>query len=210
MKLGTVVCAAAMVCLCGASSAWAQDERGFVRVLGGGTFGTANASPIFGGGVGVNVAPNIQLTGELGRIGNVLPSELEDNFDLLEDLLSIELGLPVSFDVKAPIVYVLGGVRFNVPAPGRVQPFVEGQVGVGTISFDIEAEVAGIDLSDEIQDEAGLENETELIVAFGGGVNLGFTETLGVDVGYRYGRIFTDDPAVNTNTVYAALTFKFR
>jgi hypothetical protein len=208
MKLGQAVCAAALVCCC-ASSAWAQD-RGFARVLGGATFGTSSTSSIFGAGAGVSIGPNIQIFGEIGRMGNVMPSEFEDDFEELADLLTDELGILVTLDVSAPAVYALGGIRFNVPAPGRVQPFVEGLAGVSTISFGIEAEVGGIDISQEIEDEAGIENETEMTLAFGGGINFGLTETLGLDVGYRYNRIFTEDPAVNASAIYAALTFRFR
>jgi opacity protein-like surface antigen len=193
-----------------ASPAWAQTDRGFVRGLGGLTFGTAEASSIVGGGAGVTIGSNLQIVGEIGRINDVLPSEIRDQLDLLTALLVLETGLPVSLDVTAPAVYGLGGLRFNFPMPGRISPFVEGQVGVANISFDVNAKVAGIDISREVENEADIDSATKLLVGLGGGLQLRINEAFGVDVGYRYGRIFTDDPAVNTNAVYAALRIAIR
>jgi opacity protein-like surface antigen len=205
MDCRRVTCVGAVVYLLSVTPSWAQTERGFVRGFGGVTFGTAEVSSVFGGGGGVNVGPNVQIVGEIGRIQDVLPSELQDDLDFFITVLSLELGVPISVDVKAPAIYGLGGLRFNVPTAGRVRPFVEGQVGVANISFHVDAEVAGIDISQEVEDEADLDNESEVLLGLGGGLNLALTDTLGIDLGYRYGRIFTDDPAVNTNAVYAAL-----
>ena len=204
------LCVGLFTCLLSATPAWAQAERGFVRGLAGVTFGTAETSSIFGGGGGVNIGPNLQITGEVGRISDVLPSEIQDQLNLLSTLFFVETGLPVNMDVTAPAFYGLGGVRFNIPMAGRVRPFVEGQVGVANISFDIDANVAGIDISREVEDEADLKSQTEFLLALGGGVNVPFTDSLGLDLGYRYGRIFTDDPAINTSAVYIALRFAIR
>ncbi len=97
------------------SSAFAQSERGFVRGLGGVSFGTETSS-VFGAGAGFNVGPNIQITFEVGRFQNVLPREIKDQLDLLASLLTAEFGLPVTIDVKLPAVYGTAGLRWNFPA----------------------------------------------------------------------------------------------
>ena len=203
------MCFGVIVWMLGVVPASAQGERGFVRVLGGFTFGAAETSSIFGGGGGVNVGDRVQITGELGHMGDVLPEELRDDLDLVSALLTLELGLPVSLDATAPTFYGLGGVRYSSPT-GRVRPFAEAQGGFARITFDIDAEIAGLDLSQDVEDEADLESGTEFLLGLGGGVTFMFTDTVGIDVGYRYGRIFTDDPAINTNAVYGAVRFNFR
>ena len=42
------MCLGMILCVLGVVPAWAQSERGFVRGLGGVTFGTAESSTIFG------------------------------------------------------------------------------------------------------------------------------------------------------------------
>jgi opacity protein-like surface antigen len=203
------MCFAMILCVLGVVPAWAQNERGFVRGLGGVTFGTAETSTIFGGGGGVNLGGGVQITGEVGRIEDVLPKELRDELDVVSALISLELGVLISVDATAPATYGLGGVRYTSPV-GRVRPFAEAQAGFAHISLDLDAEIAGLDLSKELEDEADLESGNEFLLGLGGGVTIMFTDTVGIDVGYRYGRIFTDEPAINTNAVYAAVRFSIR
>src|SRR5262245_20941344 len=86
----------------------AQTEKGFVRGLAGVTFG-AETSTIFGGGFGWTVAPNLQITAEVGRMQNVIPGEIQDLLDEFNDFLVSEAGIPVDLDVAVPVFYFLGG-----------------------------------------------------------------------------------------------------
>jgi opacity protein-like surface antigen len=207
MKSISLACLVSGVLTLGVSPAAAQGGAGFVRGTGGATFGTADAGAVVGGGFGIAVGPNVQIVGDFARVTDILPSEIRDGLDLISALISLEVGLPVSIDATAPAFLATGGVRFDVPARGRVRPFVEVQGGVARISFDLEADVAGIDISREVEEEADLESGSEFVVAAGGGVAIALTEAVGLDFGYRYHRIFTDDPAVNVNAVYASVRF---
>lgn len=200
------ICFAVVLCGLGVGPASAQTERGFVRGLGGITFGTAESSAIFGGGGGFSVGNGVQITGEAGHIGDVLPKEISDELDLISALISLELGLPVRLGVEAPVFYGLAGVRYDVLPGGRIRPFVEVQAGVAHIGLDIQAEVAGLDLSQAVEDEADVESGSQFLLGLGGGVTVMSANRVGIDVGYRYGRVFID-PAVNTNTVYGAVRF---
>ena len=51
--------------------------------------------------------------------------------------------------------------------------------------------------------------ETKALATIGGGLQLAITQKMGVEMGFRYMRIFTDNPAINTGTVYGALRFGF-
>lgn len=188
-----------------AASAQAQPaQKGEVYGLGGMTFGT-ETSTVFGGGARFNVTPTIQVFGEAGRMQNVLPKSIQDAIDLYTSLYLY--GSDVELDLRVPAVYGMGGVRFVVPTKGKVRPFVEGGVGIASLSYKLDAKVDGISLSD-IEDELELESETELMFAFGGGVTADLNKNLGVDAGYRFVRISADD-GVNTSSVYGGVHFKF-
>ena len=61
--------------LLAASTASAQEARASVQGFGGvgmGSFTTPNTN--FGGAITGDLTPNIQLIGEAGRLGNILPS----------------------------------------------------------------------------------------------------------------------------------------
>ena len=88
-------------------------------------------------------------------------------------------------------------------------PFVEGGVGVARISLDIDAEAFGINISQEVEDELGDISSTEFMLAVGGGINVSATSNVGFDFGYRYIRIFTDDPSIDTSQVYGAAVLGF-
>jgi opacity protein-like surface antigen len=192
-----------------ASHVFAQAERGFVRGLGGITFGTETSS-IVGGGAGFNVVPNLQVTVDIGRMQNVMPRKIKDDLDAAATLITIFYGVPVTIDVKIPAFYAAGGLRYNVPTTGRLRPFINGDVGVGHISADITSTVAGIDISRDVEEAADLGTANKFLLGLGGGATLGLTDAVGLDIGYRFNRIFTDDPAINASALYAAIRLSIK
>jgi hypothetical protein len=192
-----------------AAPASAQNDRGFVRGLAGLTFGT-ESSTLFGAGLGWNIGPNLQITADIGRMQNVMPSEIQEELDLFVELTELDLGVPIEFEARIPAFYFTGGVRLNVPTMQRFRPFVEGAGGVGRISADFHVEIDGEDVSDELTDEVDLEPESKFMLMFGGGLAFDLSQNVGVDVGYRFHRIFTEDPAINASAVYAAIRWNLR
>lgn len=182
------------------------QNRGFVGALGGVTFGTETSS-IFGAQAGARIAPGLAIFGEVGRIQNVVPREIEDTFQELIEEFEEQTGAAISARLKVPAFYALVGLRWSTDA--SIAPFVEGGVGFARLTADIEATLDGVDVSDEI--EAFLEDDsaTDFLLGIGGGLNARLTDALRLDIGYRYTRIFTDEPAVNTSQVYGALKFWF-
>ena len=60
-------------------------------------------------------------------------------------------------------------------------------------------------------EELGEEDSTnELMIALGGGLAIGLSDGVGIDVAYRYHGITTDDPMVHASAVYAGLRIVFR
>jgi opacity protein-like surface antigen len=186
-----------------ASSASAQ-ERGVVQGVAGMTFGTETGA-IFGGGFGVNVAPSVQITGEFGRMQNILPKWMQDEADegarLVEDVVFIffDERVDVDVDARASAFYGMGGARFVAPTAGLVRPFVGGSVGFAHVTPSIGLALEGDDITQEAIDDGFLErfeSLSKLMMAFDGGVSVRAGRAVSIDIGYRYTRIFADPRAV--------------
>jgi opacity protein-like surface antigen len=165
--------------LSAASSAAAQD-RGFVQGFGGlqlDTFGgtTAGSNTSFGGVVGASLTPNIQVVGEGGRIGNVVPSGTNA-------LLAFS---PIGFGVSA--WYGQGGVRFTGSSLA-IRPYAEAAAGIARLSSNL----GGLDGRGGVLADLALRflDRTEPIATVGGGVTIGGGAFV-ADLGYRYRRVFS-------------------
>jgi opacity protein-like surface antigen len=208
MKTNVAACAMLLALAAGSGTAWAQSGSGFVRGIGGVTFGTADPGGLFGGGIGKDVAPMLQIAGDAGRLSDILPSELRDQLQELGDIYSSLLGVPVTLDATAPAFYAAAGARVLVPSDGRLQPFLEVQGGIVRVSFDVAASVGSEDISDILEEQLDLETASDFLMVFGGGVGIGVTNALGVELGYRYHRIFSD-PAIHSHAAYGGVRFVF-
>ncbi|HYN07079.1 MAG TPA: outer membrane beta-barrel protein [Vicinamibacterales bacterium] len=210
MRIVPIVLAGALViALASPVSAQGTSTSGmFVGGLGGLTFGTATSSAI-GGQVGVRIMPNVFVIGEFGRIQDVLPAEISDQIQEGVDFLE-QQGIPVDIDVKVPALYGFGGLRW-AQSGRRIAPFVEGGAGFAHLTSKISGTVAGVDITEFIEDQIGDLDQSinEFLIAFGGGVNIGLTPTVSADAGYRFTRIFTEDPVVNTSMIYGAIKIMF-
>jgi hypothetical protein len=131
----------------------------------------------FGGRVTFDLAPGVQVMGELGRLGNVLPSFV---------------ALPLSFvpgDLKVSAFYGEGGVRFLAAPHSAVSPYVEGTAGMAHLQFGI----AGLGSTGDAIARAALNlvDTRDPMIGGGGGVLL-HGGPIHVDIGYRYKRILAN------------------
>jgi opacity protein-like surface antigen len=69
----------------------------------------------------------------------------------------------------------------------------------------------GVDFSELIEDELDGDdtNATKFLVALGGGVTVRPSRSLAVDLGFRYTRIATEDPVINSSMAYGAVKVGF-
>lgn len=214
MKLRGLLTAAAVVVSIAVTSPASAQSSTYAAGLGGVTFGTVGSTAV-GARLGVPVGGGgTFVIFEIGRMMNVMPQDVADTVELLEDLAELETGEDVSLEVSVPATYGFAGLRWSPVTAGsgrRIAPFVEGGFGFGRISLNIdEAEVGGIDVSPIIRDELGDQtSDTEALLALGGGVRVPFHPRASVDIGYRYSRIFTDDPTINSSMVYGAINYAF-
>ena len=172
LRIGSVVAVALFL----TSPASAQELSASLQAFGGigvGSFTTTNTN--FGGVISGSLTDNIQLLGEGGRIGNVLPSTTQALVGLS----------PVGFGISA--WYGAGGVR--VTGGSGVRPYAEATAGIARLN----PHVTGISGVPAFITNLGLNllDRTAPIGSLGGGVTFEGGPFL-MDVGYRHRRVFTD------------------
>jgi hypothetical protein len=131
----------------------------------------------FGGRVSIGLVPGVEVLGEFGRIGNVMPATL-----------AIPLAF-TPFDVRVSAFYGEGGVRLLAAPRSAFSPYVEGTAGFAHLGFH----VSGLSGTADAVTRAALQafDQREPIAGLGGGVLLGLGP-MQVDLGYRYKKIFSD------------------
>jgi hypothetical protein len=131
----------------------------------------------FGGRVSFDVVPAVQVFGEFGRIGNVMPSLLETGLAFTR------------LDLTASAFYGEGGVRLLAAPRSAVSPYVEGTAGVAHLRLG--ARGLGSTTDAIIRAALNLVGTRDPVFGAGGGV-LMRAGPLNVDVGYRFKRIAAD------------------
>ena len=131
----------------------------------------------FGGRVSFTVVPAVQVFGEFGRIGNVMPSLLETGLAFTR------------VDLRASAFYGEGGVRLLAAPHSGVSPYVEGTAGIAHL--DLGTRGLGSTTDAVIRAALNFVDTRDPMVGAGGGV-LMRTGPLNIDVGYRYKRIITN------------------
>lgn len=212
MKLPVAVVCLVMV-FAAPTPADAQD-RVFVSAIGGATVGTESGG-VFGGTIGMKVTPNAQIFGEFGRLQNVLPTSVLEEVEVEAALVANSRGGKASSTASAKATYGLAGLRMNVWKIGDAQVFLEGGGGAAEVKSSHTVDIRGsATLQGDISNLVSVpftasSPQTSALATFGGGVLLGISQKMGVEMGYRYMRIFTDNPGINTGTIYGALRFGF-
>jgi opacity protein-like surface antigen len=171
-----LILATVLTALLGATSSVAAQDRGFVQGFGSLQLeDLSSINPSFGAVIGASLVPNIQVIGEGGRIGNVLPSNAST-------LLAFS---PVGFGVSA--WYGQGGVRFTTSG-SAVRPYAEASAGIARLQTDLR----GLDGNAGAIADFALPflDRTEPIATIGGGLTIGAGPVM-ADVGYRYRRVFS-------------------
>lgn len=161
-----------------ASAQGAASVEGFGGLGLGVSTVTQSQSPSLGGRLTFEVTPGIQVIGEAGRIGNVLPPLADAVFSLAQT------------DLRASAFYGEGGFRFLAAPHSKVSPYGEATAGIARLSVSspklgtIGNAAASIALT--------LAGRTEPVAGLGGGL-LVRTGPVVFDFGYRYKQLFTDD-----------------
>lgn len=138
------------------------------------SLGDSSVPVDFGGRVSFDVVPAVQVIGEFGRLGNVMPP-------------FIDTGLAFTrIDLTMSAFYGEGGVRLLAAPRSAVSPYVEGTAGVAHLRFG--ARGLGSTTDALVRAALNLVDTRDPLFGAGGGVLLR-GGPLHIDVGYRYKRI---------------------
>ena len=152
-----------------ASAQTSLDGFGSVQMDNPAALGSSGFPVDFGGRVSFDVMPAVQVFGEFGRVGNVMPT-------------LIETGLAFTrLNLTASAFYGEGGVRLLAAPHSAVSPYVEGTAGVANL------QLRRVWLDDRCPHSRGvnLVDTREPLYGIGGGVLLQ-SGPLRFDLGYRY------------------------
>jgi hypothetical protein len=204
-------------------TAWAQatsmtqqpaqvgPKRIFVGATGGVTLGNTTGGA-FGGEVGFRFGDSVEFFGEGGRMTDVTTSDTEGAAQAVVDYLNTLGQGTASYSAETPVNYGAVGLRYLFLA-GPTEPYVAVSVGVANVERNTAFSLNGSDVTGQLpslgvalgEDLSGRTNN--LLTTVGGGVRIPLGSVI-VDVGARYGRIFTD-PGIDTFRVYAGVGFAF-
>lgn len=197
----------------------AQDQspdqsKMFVRALLAATAG-AGPGAVFGATLGVRTGKKLQILGEAGRMMNIMPASVADKIDVAAALVADSRGGKGSSRATASANYGLAGFRVRLRDLKDAQTFTEFAVGAANVRSHVSAQIRG---SETLQgDISSLVStpftttgpQTKAMAAVGGGVILGVTRTTAVEMGYRYVRIMTKNPAISMSKIFGGVRIGF-
>lgn len=184
--------------------AQADAPRAFIGGLAGATVHEQTAG-VLGAQAGIRAAGGLHIIGEAGWLRNVLPGPVQGDIDIVSALLGLG-GSPVAIDARLQAGYGFGGLRWS-PVRARLSPFVESGVGAARLTLHVDAAGdLGEDIEDDLRDST---DATKPLFMAGGGLNVVLGGPVSLDAGYRYTRIFTDEPVINAHAVYGAVKVGF-
>jgi opacity protein-like surface antigen len=211
MRAVMFVAAVAIVTMFTAGPAFAQmQERVYVTGVGGFATTPDTTSRDVMGEVGVRVARNLFVFGDLGQFHNLQPSVVQPTVDATTAILAAGQGLNVTGTARVPAWYSVGGLRYEVPIHSRLlSPYVLGGLGVArlnpTAQFtfvsgpmpDGSTQAAGADVTSQILtagDFTAPPATTALMFTLGGGAEIPVARHWAIDAGYRFSRIAATTP----------------
>ena len=146
----------------------------------------------------------VDLAGNLTRSLAVV-AQIGGNYKSFEQSASFG-GASASANASLKLYEFMGGVRMSSHASRSVVPFAHVLAGAayGSGSFEGSGSFAGQTFA-----VSGADSRTNFALQFGGGTNIGMTETVGIRFGVDYLRIFESEGGLNAFRVGAGLNLKF-
>jgi opacity protein-like surface antigen len=191
-----------------------SSQIGYGEFVAQAAFGNVTSNS-FGGEIGINVLPDLQVFIEGGHMGDVATPSISDAAKLIAGALSQSQPAPVGYSVKQPVTFGAAGLRYLIPVQSPVRPYVMGGLGLAKVQQQFAVTIGGTDVTSTL-DQYGVQlgtdlsgSFTKLLLVVGGGVTYPVWQHLVVDLQYRYGRIFADDQGINTHRAGIGVGVRF-
>jgi opacity protein-like surface antigen len=201
--------------LISAASAGAQTpagDRGYVEGIAESAFGNVT-SQSFGAEIGVTVRPDLQVFGSFGNVRDVATTEISSAAATIAGALAQLQPGAVSYSVKEPVTFFVGGVRYRIATTSKLKPYISGGVGLAIVKKDVKFLIGGTDATSTLSQLVTLGSdiggdESKLMFTLGAGVVYPVWHQVIVDLHYQYGRISTDT-AITVNRAGVGVGLRF-
>lgn len=196
------------------AAAQAQESKVVFRPMVGGVVG-AGPGASFSGAISFKATDKLQIHGEFGRLMNILPKSVLEEVEINAAAVAFSRGGKHSSDASASASYGMVGIRQALRDVSGANTFVEIGVGMAQVKSEISAAIRGSaalqgDISNLVTTPFTTATpETKPIVSIGGGLILGISRTMAVEMGARYQRIFTSDRAINMGNIFGGFRVGF-
>ena len=207
------------------TAAYAQEPRGYVEGNGALSRLTGSTSSAgVNGEVGIKVAPNVVLFGNIGNLRDIHWSSLQTSVDSTVTTLSTDDGLTATAKARVPTWYSMGGARIQFPNHSAITPYVFGGIGFARMNPSVRflyqdgttlsgnTANAGDDITADVLG-SGLFTaptpSTSLMLRTGAGVQVPISKHLLGNIGYSVSRISAADAPIHAQDFTFGLGFKF-
>lgn len=210
LRISTVT-AAAWLAAAGAAHAQSAPpaSKGYVELVAQSAFGNVT-SQSFGGEVGFALRPNVQVFVEGGRIRDAAPSVLGNRAQTIAGGIAAVAG-SADFRVRQPVTFGQAGLKYVLAASGtKAEPYLLAGGGIANVKRDVTFTTPAGDAAQFVTLGSDLSgSETKGMISLGAGVAIPVWRTLGIDLQYRYGRVFTSNEGLNVSRAGIGVGVRF-
>jgi hypothetical protein len=198
-----------------AATAGEASEKGYAEIVLQSAFGNVT-SQNYGAEFGVTIVEHLQVFAEVGQTRDVATPTLGTNAQRMAVYLST-VDPNASFSVKEPVIFGALGLRYLLPVPGKVQPYLLGGFGIAKVTQNVKFFSGGTDVTANLQQSpyftvlgTDLTGDfTKPMFVVGGGVSVPVWQRLVLDFQGRFGRILADDEAITVGRAGVGLGIRF-
>jgi opacity protein-like surface antigen len=204
-----------MLALSGVADAQpAPETSGYAEAVAQSAFGNVT-SQSFGLEAGWALDPRLSVFAEIGSTRDTAPDSIGPAAQKIAQYLAQRQAGAVDFSVKQPVFFFGVGARYAFPRGSAFEPYVIGGAAIARVKRDVAFEIGGTDVTDSL-DQYGVVLGSDLsgtrskpMINVGGGVVYRWREPWIFDLGYRFGRIFTDEEGTTVNRLGLGIGFTF-
>ena len=212
MRLAVALAFGILVAAASAGAQTPTGDRGYVEGIAESAFGNVT-SQSFGAEIGVTVRPDLQVFGSFGHVRDVATTEISSAAATIAGALAQLQPGAVSYSVKEPVTFVVGGVRYRIATASKLKPYLSGGIGVATVKKNVTFLLGGTDATSTLPQLVTLGSdiggdESKLMFTLGAGVVYPVWQQVIVDLQYQYGRVSTDT-AITINRAGVGLGLRF-